>query len=160
MSSTSYQSKPSQHFSSVNRFALDNEFELLFEYHPGQGTVGPFVPVQDDSPSEEVAPVKRKITKRHQQSKKTENHSNEPWSPQEEIALWKRIFRKGRKTKPKTTKLSTEWKCVKRRSQIKAKKSTKSKSQQKSQTVKVKVNPDKVKSTPRSWIRKEYNLRD
>ncbi|GJW47743.1 cytokinin dehydrogenase 3-like protein [Tanacetum coccineum] len=88
MSSTSYQSKPSQHFSSVNRFALDNEFELLFEYHPGQGTVGPFVPVQDDSPSEEVAPVKRKITKRHQQSKKTESHSNEPWSPQEEIALW------------------------------------------------------------------------
>ncbi|GJS60912.1 hypothetical protein Tco_0655696 [Tanacetum coccineum] len=57
---------------------------------------------------------------------------------------------KGRKTKPKTTKLSTEWKCVKRRSQIEANKSTKSRSQQKSQTVKVKVNPDKVKSTPRS----------
>nr|GEW91814.1 hypothetical protein [Tanacetum cinerariifolium] len=38
MSLTSYQSKPSQHFSSVNRFALDNEFEPLFEYHPGQGT--------------------------------------------------------------------------------------------------------------------------
>ncbi|GJV71456.1 hypothetical protein Tco_1491451 [Tanacetum coccineum] len=29
----------------------------------------------------------------------------------------KRIFRKGRKTKPKTTKLGTEWKSVKRRSQ-------------------------------------------
>ncbi|GJU75902.1 reverse transcriptase domain-containing protein [Tanacetum coccineum] len=73
---------------------------------------------------------------------------------------WKRIFTKGRKTKPKTTKPSTEWKSVKRRSQIEAKKSTKSTSQQKSQTVKVKVNPNKVKSTPRSWIRKEYNLRD
>ncbi|GKE33983.1 hypothetical protein Tco_1453305 [Tanacetum coccineum] len=52
---------------------------------------------------------------------------------------WKRIFTKGRKTKPKTTKLSTEWKSMKRRSQIEAKKSTKSKSQQESQTVKVKV---------------------
>ncbi|GKG13924.1 hypothetical protein Tco_0350884 [Tanacetum coccineum] len=59
------------------------------------------------------------------------------------LAYWKRIFRKGQKTKPKTTKLSTEWKSVKRRSQIKAKKSTKSKSQQNSQTVK--VNPDKVR---------------
>ncbi|GJX12255.1 hypothetical protein Tco_0202114 [Tanacetum coccineum] len=37
-----------------------------------------------------------------------------------------------------------------RQCQIEAKKSTKSRSQQKSQTVKVKVNPDKVKSTPRS----------
>ncbi|GJU02542.1 hypothetical protein Tco_1112880 [Tanacetum coccineum] len=54
-------------------------------------------------------------------------------------------LRKGRKTKPKTTKLGTEWKSVKRRSQIEAKKSTKSKSQQESQKVKVKVNPDKVK---------------
>ncbi|GKG06917.1 hypothetical protein Tco_0329886, partial [Tanacetum coccineum] len=60
-------------------------------------------------------------------------------------ALWKWIFTKRRKTKPKTTKLGTEWKSVKRRSQIEAKKSIKSKSQQKSQTVKVKVNPDKVK---------------
>ncbi|GJZ80194.1 hypothetical protein Tco_0645031 [Tanacetum coccineum] len=68
----------------------------------------------------------------------------------EDYLLRKRIFRKGRKTKPKTTKLSTEWKYVKRRSQIEANKSTKSRSQQKSQTVKVKVNPDKVKSTPRS----------
>ncbi|GKC46173.1 zf-CCHC domain-containing protein [Tanacetum coccineum] len=42
------------------------------------------------------------------------------------------------KTKPKTTKLGTEWKSVKRRSQIEAKKSIKLKSQQKSQTVKVK----------------------
>ncbi|GJT72598.1 hypothetical protein Tco_1031884 [Tanacetum coccineum] len=60
------------------------------------------------------------------------------------------ITQKDEKTKPKTTKLSTEWKGVKKRSQIEAKKSTKSRSQQKSQTVKVKVNPDKVKSTPRS----------
>ncbi|GJZ58984.1 hypothetical protein Tco_0614800 [Tanacetum coccineum] len=47
---------------------------------------------------------------------------------------WKRIFRKGRKTKPKMTKLSTEWKGVKRRSKIKANKSTeKSNSQSQSQ---------------------------
>ncbi|GJW45771.1 hypothetical protein Tco_0077417 [Tanacetum coccineum] len=50
------------------------------------------------------------------------------------LGIQKRIFTKGRKTKPKTTKLSTEWKSVKRRSQIKAKKSTKSKSQQNSQS--------------------------
>ncbi|GJZ23337.1 hypothetical protein Tco_0560796 [Tanacetum coccineum] len=50
---------------------------------------------------------------------------------------------KGRKTKPKTTKLSTEWKSVRRRSKIKAKESIKPKSQQKSQIVK--VNPDRVK---------------
>ncbi|GJY73812.1 hypothetical protein Tco_0478243 [Tanacetum coccineum] len=63
------------------------------------------------------------------------------------VSLWKRIFRKGRKTKPKMTKLSTEWKSVKKQSQIKAKKSTKSKSQQNSQTVKVKVrvNSEKLK---------------
>ncbi|GJX29758.1 hypothetical protein Tco_0237837 [Tanacetum coccineum] len=52
---------------------------------------------------------------------------------------WKLIFTKGRKTKPKSTKLGTEWKSVKRRSQIEAKKPIKSKSQQKSQTDKVKV---------------------
>ncbi|GJY96091.1 hypothetical protein Tco_0512452 [Tanacetum coccineum] len=28
------------------------------------------------------------------------------------VGRWKRIFRKGRKTKPKTTKLGTEWKSV------------------------------------------------
>ncbi|GKD34860.1 hypothetical protein Tco_1250369 [Tanacetum coccineum] len=52
---------------------------------------------------------------------------------------------KGRKTKPKMTKLGTEWKSVRRRSKIKAKESIKPKSQQKSQIVKVKVNPNKVK---------------
>ncbi|GJT98338.1 hypothetical protein Tco_1093856, partial [Tanacetum coccineum] len=57
----------------------------------------------------------------------------------------KRIFGKGRKTTPKTTKLSTKWKSVKRRSKIKAKESIKPKSQQKSQIVRVKVNPDRVK---------------
>ncbi|GKC97558.1 hypothetical protein Tco_1167833 [Tanacetum coccineum] len=50
------------------------------------------------------------------------------------ITTWKRISQKKTKTKPKTTKLGTEWKSVKRRSQIEAKKS-----------IKVKVNPDKVK---------------
>ncbi|GJS35489.1 hypothetical protein Tco_0533871 [Tanacetum coccineum] len=53
-------------------------------------------------------------------------------------AIGNEYHTKGRKTKPKTTKLGTEWKSVKRRSQIEAKKSIKSKSQQKSQTVKVK----------------------
>ncbi|GKE06013.1 hypothetical protein Tco_1398031 [Tanacetum coccineum] len=66
-------------------------------------------------------------------------------SVQETNDHWKRIFTKGRKTKPKTTKLSTEWKGVKRRGQIEAKESIKPKSQ----TVKVKVK-EKVnkKSTP------------
>ncbi|GKF65638.1 hypothetical protein Tco_0192155, partial [Tanacetum coccineum] len=41
----------------------------------------------------------------------------------------KRISHKGRKTKPRTTKLSAEWKCVKRRSKIKAKESIKLDSQ-------------------------------
>ncbi|GKF33825.1 reverse transcriptase domain-containing protein, partial [Tanacetum coccineum] len=41
----------------------------------------------------------------------------------------KRISHKGQKTKPRTTKLSTEWKCVKRRSKIKAKESIKLDSQ-------------------------------
>ncbi|GKA73084.1 RNA-directed DNA polymerase, eukaryota, reverse transcriptase zinc-binding domain protein [Tanacetum coccineum] len=50
----------------------------------------------------------------------------------------KRIFRKGRKTKPKLTKLGTEWKSVKRHSQIEAK-------SQSSQTVKVRVNSEKLK---------------
>ncbi|GJT42763.1 nucleotide-binding alpha-beta plait domain-containing protein [Tanacetum coccineum] len=43
--------------------------------------------------------------------------------------------RKGRKTKPKTTKLSTEWKSVKRQSQIEVK----------DNSVKVKINPEKLK---------------
>ncbi|GJW93488.1 reverse transcriptase domain-containing protein [Tanacetum coccineum] len=38
------------------------------------------------------------------------------------LGIQKRIFTKGRKTKPKTTKLGMEWKSVKRRSQIEAKK--------------------------------------
>ncbi|GJZ73627.1 hypothetical protein Tco_0637773 [Tanacetum coccineum] len=42
------------------------------------------------------------------------------------------------------TKLSTEWKSMKRRRQIEAKKSIKSKGHQISQTVKVKVNPEKI----------------
>ncbi|GKE87223.1 hypothetical protein Tco_1564698, partial [Tanacetum coccineum] len=41
---------------------------------------------------------------------------------------------KGRKTKLKTTKLSTEWKGVKRRGQIEAKKSTKSTEKSNSQS--------------------------
>ncbi|GJW48919.1 putative ribonuclease H-like domain-containing protein, partial [Tanacetum coccineum] len=68
----------------------------------------------------------------------TSDHSGKIEGKPDE-GYWKRIFRKGRKTKPKTTKLGTEWNSVKRRSQIEAKKSTKSKSQQESQTVKVKV---------------------
>ncbi|GJZ08371.1 hypothetical protein Tco_0542654 [Tanacetum coccineum] len=56
------------------------------------------------------------------------NHVEDAHDPNEMVDIpddeeWKRIFRKGRKTKPKTTKLGTEWKSVKRRSQIEAKKS-------------------------------------
>ncbi|GJX13819.1 hypothetical protein Tco_0205577 [Tanacetum coccineum] len=49
----------------------------------------PSNPVQDNSPIKEVVPVKRKYTKRLQQSKKKGKDSNEPWSPKEEIALYK-----------------------------------------------------------------------
>ncbi|GKE59417.1 hypothetical protein Tco_1498602, partial [Tanacetum coccineum] len=53
----------------------------------------------------------------------------EPTVQHQRWVNWKRISKKGRKTKQKTTKLGTEWNSVKRRSQIEAKKSTKSKSQ-------------------------------
>ncbi|GKB85745.1 hypothetical protein Tco_0958017 [Tanacetum coccineum] len=77
-------------FYTVNRFGVDDKFESLFVYAPGgQGSSGISVPVQDDSLIEEVAPVKRKYTKRRQQSKKTENQSNEPWNPEEETTLCK-----------------------------------------------------------------------
>ncbi|GKC40123.1 hypothetical protein Tco_1052507 [Tanacetum coccineum] len=49
----------------------------------------PSNPVQDNSPVKDVVPVKRKYTKRLQQSKKKDKDSNEPWSPKEEIALYK-----------------------------------------------------------------------
>ncbi|GJY09656.1 hypothetical protein Tco_0377841 [Tanacetum coccineum] len=52
----------------------------------------------------------------------------------ENVEHWYRIFTKGRKMKPNPTKPSTEWKSVKRQSQIEAK----------DQKVKVKVNSKKV----------------
>ncbi|GKC92160.1 hypothetical protein Tco_1157602, partial [Tanacetum coccineum] len=60
--------------------------------------------------------------------------------------IWTRISHKGRKTKPRTTKLSTDWKCVKRRSQKvnQAKKSTE-KSNSKSTPTRVKVKSEKPK---------------
>ncbi|GJY23215.1 hypothetical protein Tco_0396873, partial [Tanacetum coccineum] len=57
------------------------------------------------------------------------------------LTTWYRIFTKGRKIKQKTDKPSTEWKSVKRQSQVKAKKSTHS---SQSQPGKVKVKPDAV----------------
>nr|GEU61488.1 hypothetical protein [Tanacetum cinerariifolium] len=58
MSSSPYQSQPSQHFSPVNLFALDDEFKSLVEYALGQGSGG----FQDNSPIVEVAPDKRLTT--------------------------------------------------------------------------------------------------
>ncbi|GKE97891.1 hypothetical protein Tco_0021242 [Tanacetum coccineum] len=69
MSSPPYQSQNSQHYSIVNRFGLDDEFEPLFKYASSQGSGGHgsdglSVLVQDDFPIEAVTPVKRKSTKR------------------------------------------------------------------------------------------------
>nr|GEX75773.1 reverse transcriptase domain-containing protein [Tanacetum cinerariifolium] len=52
---------------------------------------GPSYPVEDDSLIEEVAPVKaKKVSKRRQKDKTTENHeASKPWITMEEVALYK-----------------------------------------------------------------------
>nr|GEZ19822.1 hypothetical protein [Tanacetum cinerariifolium] len=58
---------------------------------PSQYTEGPSEPVQDESPVEEVEPVKakRKYTRRRQPLKKSDKEFVEPWTIEEEIALCK-----------------------------------------------------------------------
>ncbi|GJV92951.1 hypothetical protein Tco_1540764 [Tanacetum coccineum] len=75
-------------------FNLDEDLEPLWgiasQPFPSHDSKGSSQPVQDDSPVEEVAaPVKRKYTKRPQQSKKNDKDLVNPLSPEEEIALCK-----------------------------------------------------------------------
>ncbi|GJW15340.1 hypothetical protein Tco_0019473 [Tanacetum coccineum] len=60
MSPPPYQSQTSQALSLVHHFDLDDDFDPFFcsrAYFTSHGLGGPSVPVQDDSPSEEMVPV-------------------------------------------------------------------------------------------------------
>ncbi|GJX78385.1 hypothetical protein Tco_0325196 [Tanacetum coccineum] len=72
-----------------------------------------------------------------------------------QVDQWDGYLRKGRKTKPKRQNRTRNGKDCERQSQIEAEKSIKSKSQQKSQLVKAKVNP----SQPRSQKVKKYKFK-
>ncbi|GKB95261.1 hypothetical protein Tco_0981398 [Tanacetum coccineum] len=74
---------PSQRFSLIYQFNLDDDIEPLFK----QPSEGPSQLVEDDYPVEEVAPVKRKYLRRHQSGKKNDKDLSEPWIPQEEVVL-------------------------------------------------------------------------
>ncbi|GKE23309.1 putative ribonuclease H-like domain-containing protein [Tanacetum coccineum] len=66
------------------------------------------------------------------------------------VSFWNGYLRKGRKTKPKRQNRTRNGKDCERQSQIKAEESIKSKSQQKSQLVKVKVNPSQPRQIQKS----------
>ncbi|GJV27885.1 retrovirus-related pol polyprotein from transposon TNT 1-94 [Tanacetum coccineum] len=76
--------KLTQHARSMGLHLEDDEFELLFGEGPSQ-------PIVEESPEdsliEEVVPVKRKYVKRRQSAKKNDKDVNEPWTPEEEVAL-------------------------------------------------------------------------
>ncbi|GJS85744.1 putative reverse transcriptase domain-containing protein [Tanacetum coccineum] len=74
--------------------------------------------------------------------------------PKEFNGVWNGYLRKRRKTKPKRQNRTRNGKDCERQSQIEAEKSIKSKSQQKSQLVKVKVNP----SQPRGQSQRNISL--
>ncbi|GKA16496.1 putative F-box/LRR-repeat protein 23 [Tanacetum coccineum] len=60
MSPPPYQSQTSQALSLVHHFDLDDDFDPFFcsrAYFTSHGLGGPSVPVQDDSPSEEMVPI-------------------------------------------------------------------------------------------------------
>ncbi|GJX69493.1 hypothetical protein Tco_0305220 [Tanacetum coccineum] len=86
------QSQSSQRFSPLNSLDLeDDDFEPLF----GEGPSKPVVHESpDESSVEEVALVKRKYMKRRKPTKKNDKDVNEPWKPEEEVALRKRDQRK------------------------------------------------------------------
>ncbi|GKC88957.1 hypothetical protein Tco_1149606 [Tanacetum coccineum] len=99
-SSTSYQAN--QSYSLLNRVSLDMDFEQLMysqEYYPtqdysmGQGSAHGSAPVvdDDDSPIEEMSPVKAKKSSKHaSKAKKNDTKEKEPpkdWTTAEEIAL-------------------------------------------------------------------------
>ncbi|GKA41211.1 hypothetical protein Tco_0733804 [Tanacetum coccineum] len=74
---------PSQRFSPIYQFDLDDDIEPLFK----EPSEGPPQLVEDDYPVEEVAPVKRKYLRRRQSCKKNDKDLSEPWIPQEEVVL-------------------------------------------------------------------------
>ncbi|GJT36518.1 hypothetical protein Tco_0926937 [Tanacetum coccineum] len=76
-------SQSSQRCSPLNPLDLeDDKFESLFSEAPSQ-------PVVEESPIDEVAPIKHKYVKRRQPAKNNEKGVNELWTPDEEIALCK-----------------------------------------------------------------------
>ncbi|GJV98925.1 hypothetical protein Tco_1554177, partial [Tanacetum coccineum] len=78
-------SQSSQLFSLINILDLDeDEFDPLFS----QPSKGPSQPVEEDSPVEEVAPIKRKYVRRHQPTKKNDKDLCDPWTPKEECMTW------------------------------------------------------------------------
>nr|GEU39712.1 hypothetical protein [Tanacetum cinerariifolium] len=87
-------SPPPNQSSPIPAFNLDDDnFEPLWAFasQPSQNTEGPSEPVEDDSPVEEVAPVKpkRKYTRRRQPIKKSDKEFVEPWTIEDEVALCK-----------------------------------------------------------------------
>ncbi|GJW48768.1 hypothetical protein Tco_0080414, partial [Tanacetum coccineum] len=80
-------SQSSQRFSPLNSLDIeDDEFAPLFGEGPSQPVVQDS---PDESPVEEVAPVKRKYVRKRQPAKKNDKDVNEPWTPDEEAALCK-----------------------------------------------------------------------
>ena len=66
LSPSPYQSQTSQHYSPVILLNVEKVEDLdpFFgsqHYSPAQGSGGPYVPIKDDSPVEEVAAVTKKV---------------------------------------------------------------------------------------------------
>ncbi|GKA70009.1 glutathione S-transferase T3-like protein [Tanacetum coccineum] len=93
-------SPPPSQSSPIPAFNLDDDnFEPLWASasQPFQPySEGPSQPVEDDSPVEEVEPVKpkRKYTRRSKPTKKNDKEFVEPWTIEEEIALCKAFVAK------------------------------------------------------------------
>nr|GEZ15171.1 hypothetical protein [Tanacetum cinerariifolium] len=92
--SPSPSSQPNHGHSPFNRINLDVDTRNLFGtqiYLCRSMFRRPSYPVEDDSLVEEVAPVKaKKVSKRRQKAKTTENHeASKPWITMEEVALYK-----------------------------------------------------------------------
>ncbi|GJR61498.1 hypothetical protein Tco_1503660 [Tanacetum coccineum] len=95
MSSPPYNppSQSSHLFSPVNHLNFDDELDLLWcrTSQPFSASEGPSKPVQDVYFVEEVAPVKRKYTKRRKQTMKNDKDSCYRCSSEEKISLCKAL---------------------------------------------------------------------
>nr|GEX54682.1 hypothetical protein [Tanacetum cinerariifolium] len=90
-------SPPQNQSSPIPTFNLDDDnLEPLWASasQPSQYMEGPSEPVEDDSPIEEVEPVKpkRKYTRRRQPLKKSDKEFVKPWTTKEEVALCKALL--------------------------------------------------------------------